>query len=66
MADKAGITIPEAEKKIFSEGGRAGSLKGKFLDVEEIANAVLYLASNLSTATNGACIRAEGGLLKHT
>ncbi|KQM76247.1 oxidoreductase [Pedobacter sp. Leaf216] len=43
---------------------RPTSIIQRFLSVEEIANMVTYLASPLSSATNGATIRAEGGLLK--
>jgi NAD(P)-dependent dehydrogenase (short-subunit alcohol dehydrogenase family) len=64
MAKKDGITTAEEEKKLFSEGIRSQSLKGSFLDPLEVANAVLYIASPLSSATNGASIRAEGGILQ--
>jgi NAD(P)-dependent dehydrogenase (short-subunit alcohol dehydrogenase family) len=39
------------------------SLLQRFIDPEEIANLVLYLASPLSSATNGAALRADGGVL---
>lgn len=65
-------TMEEGVAAIFSEGARssksrltADSLRKNFLDPEEVANAVLYVASALSSATNGATIRAEGGILKH-
>jgi hypothetical protein len=65
MAKQNNLSIPEMKKKLFSEGGRASSLKGDFLGPDEIANSVLFIASTLSSATNGAAIRAEGGLLHH-
>lgn len=65
MAAKNSCSIDEMKQKIFSEGGRASSLKGDFLSTEEVANTVLFVASPLSSATNGATVRAEGGLLKH-
>ena len=65
MAAKNSCTVDEMKKKLFSEGGRASSLKGDFLTTEEVANSVLFVASPLSSATNGATIRSEGGLLKH-
>ena len=40
------------------------SLLSRFIEPTEIANLVLYLASPLASATNGAAIRAEGGVLR--
>ncbi|TDQ07177.1 SDR family NAD(P)-dependent oxidoreductase [Pedobacter metabolipauper] len=40
------------------------SLIGRFIDPAEIAHLVTYLSSPLSLATNGASIRADGGVLK--
>ena len=65
VARKDGISAAEEEKKLFREGGRATSLKGSFLDPQEVANVVLFVASDLSSASNGAAIRAEGGILNH-
>jgi len=42
---------------------RASSLIQRLAEAEEIASLVAYLASPLSAATNGAAIRAEGGLI---
>jgi NAD(P)-dependent dehydrogenase (short-subunit alcohol dehydrogenase family) len=39
------------------------SLLKRFIEPGEIANLVLYLASPLSSATNGAALRADGGVL---
>ena len=39
------------------------SLLQRFIEPDEIASLVGYLASPLSIATNGASIRADGGLL---
>jgi NAD(P)-dependent dehydrogenase (short-subunit alcohol dehydrogenase family) len=43
--------------------GMQTSLVQRFLDPSEIANLVLYLVSPRSSATNGATIRADGGVL---
>ncbi|SDQ71777.1 NAD(P)-dependent dehydrogenase, short-chain alcohol dehydrogenase family [Chryseobacterium soldanellicola] len=40
------------------------SLLQRFIEPKEIANLVTYLSSPLSIATNGASLRADGGVLK--
>lgn len=42
------------------------SLLQRFIEPSEIASIVAYLASPLAIATNGACLRADGGTLKTT
>lgn len=42
---------------------RDSSLIQRFIEPAEIANAVTYLASPISSATNGAAFRADGGVL---
>ncbi|MEO6944787.1 MAG: SDR family oxidoreductase [Lacisediminihabitans sp.] len=44
-------------------GGNQTSLLQRFIRPVEIANLALYLASPLSSATNGAAVRADGGVL---
>lgn len=44
-------------------GGRQTSLLQRFIEPDEIANLALYLASPRSSATNGAALRADGGVL---
>ena len=51
-------------KTEFFKTMRPTSIIQRFLSTDEIANMVTYLASPLASATNGAAIRAEGGLLK--
>jgi NAD(P)-dependent dehydrogenase (short-subunit alcohol dehydrogenase family) len=51
-------------KKEFFKTMRPTSIIQRFLSTDEIASMVTYLASPLASATNGAAIRAEGGLLK--
>lgn len=56
-------TVEEVEKDFF-KNMRPTSLLQRFASIEEVANTVVYFASPLSSATNGASIRAEGGLIK--
>jgi NAD(P)-dependent dehydrogenase (short-subunit alcohol dehydrogenase family) len=57
------ITAEQAEAEFFKTA-RPTSIIQRFATVEEVANLVTYLASPLSSATNGAALRADGGVLK--
>jgi NAD(P)-dependent dehydrogenase (short-subunit alcohol dehydrogenase family) len=57
------ITEKEVEADFFKTM-RPSSLIQRFADVAEIANLVTYVASPLSAATNGAALRADGGIVK--
>jgi len=47
----------------FFATARATSLLQRMIEPEEIASLVAYLASPLASATNGAAVRVEGGLV---
>jgi NAD(P)-dependent dehydrogenase (short-subunit alcohol dehydrogenase family) len=55
---------PEQAEKEFFEKSRTSSLLQRLISDSEIANLVTFLASPLSAATNGAAVRAEGGLIR--
>ena len=55
---------PEQAEQEFFEKHRQSSLLQRLIEDSEIANLVAFLASPLSAATNGAALRAEGGLLR--
>jgi len=59
----AGCTTALTEKEFF-EKMRPSSLIKRFATTDEIASLVAYIASPLASATNGAALRAEGGLLR--
>lgn len=63
IADQQGISVDEMEKEFFSSI-RGSSLLKRFIKPEEIANMVTFIASPLSSATNGSAIRADGGVIK--
>jgi NAD(P)-dependent dehydrogenase (short-subunit alcohol dehydrogenase family) len=44
-------------------GENQTSLLERFIEPDEIANLAVYLSSPLSSATNGAAVRADGGVL---
>lgn len=59
-AQKEGKTKAQVEEDFFTEV-RTSSLLQRFATVDEIANTITYLASPLSSATNGAAIKVDGG-----
>ena len=63
LAKSQNLSDEEMEHKFF-ETARPSSLIQRFADVQEIANLVTYVASPVSSATNGAALRADGGLVK--
>ena len=63
MAEQQGVGDDEVEKNFFAEV-RPSSLLQRFADPTEVANLVTYVASPLASATNGAALRVEGGVLK--
>ena len=60
IAKERGKSVAEVEKDFFTTV-RPGSLIQRFATNEEVANMVAYVASPLSSATNGAALRVEGG-----
>jgi NAD(P)-dependent dehydrogenase (short-subunit alcohol dehydrogenase family) len=62
LAQQKGLTLAEAEKDYF-DTERPASLIRRFADPSEIAALVAYVASPLSAVTNGASLRAEGGII---
>lgn len=52
-------------KKEFIQSMRPTSLLQRFATSEEVANLVTYISSPLASATNGASLRVEGGLLRN-
>src|SRR6202163_2204360 len=63
LAKHNGVSVEEATKQFFQQQ-RPTSLLQRFATVEEIANMVVYVASKQSSATNGAALRAEGGIVQ--
>lgn len=55
--------MPAADLKAAIASGNTTSLLQRFIEPREIAALALYLASPLSSATNGAALRADGGVL---
>jgi NAD(P)-dependent dehydrogenase (short-subunit alcohol dehydrogenase family) len=62
QASDPSAPIGTIEAEFFAKA-RATSLLQRMIEPAEIANLVAYLASPLSSATNGAALRVEGGLV---
>jgi NAD(P)-dependent dehydrogenase (short-subunit alcohol dehydrogenase family) len=63
MARERKIT-PAAVEKEFFQTVRPSSLLQRFATPDEVAAMVAFVASPLSSATNGAALRAEGGVVQ--
>jgi NAD(P)-dependent dehydrogenase (short-subunit alcohol dehydrogenase family) len=58
-----GKPFAEFEKEFFTSI-RPSSLLKRFATTEEVANLVVYICSTLSSATNGAALRVDGGVVQ--
>jgi NAD(P)-dependent dehydrogenase (short-subunit alcohol dehydrogenase family) len=62
VARKKGVSVADVEKEYF-EKTRPSSLIRRFAEPSEVAALVAFVASPLSAITNGAALRAEGGII---
>lgn len=65
LATGAKLT-PEQFEKEFFRTVRSSSLLQRFASVDEVASMVAYLCSPLASATNGAAVRVDGGVVRGT
>jgi NAD(P)-dependent dehydrogenase (short-subunit alcohol dehydrogenase family) len=63
MAREQGKSEADIEKEFFTNV-RPSSLIQRFSTNEEVANMVAYVASPLSSSTNGAALRVDGGVVR--
>src|SRR5262249_50676745 len=62
FAAKQGVTPEEFEKQFFRTA-RPTSLLQRFIEPDEVAEVVAFVASPAAAAINGAAVRAEGGVV---
>jgi NAD(P)-dependent dehydrogenase (short-subunit alcohol dehydrogenase family) len=62
LASDSQAPLDQIEGEFFTKG-RPSSLLQRLIDPEEIADLVAYMASPLSSATNGAALRVDGGVV---
>lgn len=63
QAEAQGITQEEAEQG-FLAALRPTSLLGRFATTDEVANMIVYVCSEQASATSGAALRVEGGVVR--
>jgi NAD(P)-dependent dehydrogenase (short-subunit alcohol dehydrogenase family) len=61
-AEAQGITLDAFKELTFTER-RPSSLLQRYASPEEVANMICYVCSKASSATNGAALRVEGGIV---
>jgi NAD(P)-dependent dehydrogenase (short-subunit alcohol dehydrogenase family) len=57
------LSFAEFESQFF-QTARPTSLVKRFATPDEVASLVVYIASPLASATTGAALRVDGGVLK--
>jgi NAD(P)-dependent dehydrogenase (short-subunit alcohol dehydrogenase family) len=62
-ADARGVPMEVIEKE-FLTAFRPTSLLGRFATTEEVANMVVYVCSRQASATSGAALRVDGGVVR--
>ena len=62
-AQEQGITPAQAEQNFLREQ-RPTTLINRFATTEEVANMVVYACSKQASATTGAVLRVDGGVLR--
>jgi NAD(P)-dependent dehydrogenase (short-subunit alcohol dehydrogenase family) len=63
LAQQGGQTRDQVEKEFF-EKARPSSLLKRFATPDEVAAMVVFICSPLSSATNGAALRVDGGVVR--
>ncbi len=63
MAQEQGITQAQAEQQ-FLQNARPTTLLNRFTTTTEIANMVVYASSEQASATTGAALRVDGGVIR--
>jgi NAD(P)-dependent dehydrogenase (short-subunit alcohol dehydrogenase family) len=63
LGRQRGLDRSQVEAEFF-ESARPTSLLKRFATVEEVANMIVYVCSPLASATNGAALRVDGGVVR--
>lgn len=63
LAQERGVDMATMEAEFF-QTARPSSLLRRFIKPEEVANLIVFVCSPASSATNGAALRVEGGVVR--
>jgi NAD(P)-dependent dehydrogenase (short-subunit alcohol dehydrogenase family) len=63
MAESRGIDFNMMEREFFSTA-RPSSLLQRFASPDEVAAMIVYVCSAAASATNGAALRVDGGVVR--
>jgi NAD(P)-dependent dehydrogenase (short-subunit alcohol dehydrogenase family) len=63
LAQQRGVDFASMEREFF-ETARPSSLLQRFAHVEEVASMIVYVCSAAASATNGAALRVDGGVVR--
>lgn len=63
MAKERGVSLEEMQT-LFLQENRPSTLTWRFSSPEEVANMCVYVASDQASATTGAALRVEGGIVE--
>ena len=63
QAEARGVTQEEAELG-FLRTARPTSLLGRLATTDEVANMIVYTCSEQASATSGAALRVDGGVVR--
>lgn len=63
MAESRGLDAAEMEREFFATA-RPSSLPRRFATPDEVAAMIVYVSSEPASATNGAALRVDGGVVR--
>jgi NAD(P)-dependent dehydrogenase (short-subunit alcohol dehydrogenase family) len=63
LAKTQGVDAKAAERDFFIHA-RPSSILKRFTSPEEVANLIVYVSSAKASATNGAALRVDGGVVR--
>ena len=64
LAEQEGMDTEKFVDEVFFKQARPTSIIKRFAEPEEVASMIAYVASPLSSATNGGALRVDGGTVK--
>jgi NAD(P)-dependent dehydrogenase (short-subunit alcohol dehydrogenase family) len=63
QAEESGVSLEEAEQA-FLQALRPTTLIQRFATTDEVANMIVYACSEQASATSGAALRVDGGVVR--